>query len=1118
MTDTHDSRAISRREFLAASGATVAALTLPGISPLRGQHSAARAVSGPAARVIPFNTGWLFGEWKDSGVDPDFDDSDFATVTLPHTVTRLSWRNWDPTSWERRWLYRKHFDASIIPPGLRVFLDFDAAMTASAVVVNGVEVGGRNGGYLPFQCEITDVLRTSGENVVAVTLDSRFNIDVPPDRPQPYTSDSVDFWQPGGVYRDVTLRAVPRIYIADVFAKPVDVLDPARRRLIVQVDLDAGVVPAEACELQVTLLDGSRAVSVSRLPVTLVAAGRAAFTVTLTQLSDILLWDVDRPKLYTVRVRLDIGGRPIHEYDTRIGFREARFTLDGFFLNGRRVKLFGVNRHQFFPFAGGAMPWRVQRRDAEIIRWELNCNFVRCSHYPQSEAFLNACDELGLMVWEEIPGWGYFGDTAWQAAAERDVREMILRDRNHPSIIVWGCMPNEAGNHPTQYNAWNALAHALDDSRPTGGDDHGFGRGAAAFEFDVYSHHDYSHHIGPDGHQVPDLKAPVDAANKPYLVCEAVGTLSGPAKYYRRTDPQWIQQGQALAHARVHEIAHSDDRYCGLAAWSGFDYESNKGNVYQGIKFTGVVDLFREPKPGAAIYRAQVDPRIRPVIEPAFYWDFSPTSPANSLSAAMICSNMDRLELFVDGEHFATARPDIANYGHLPYPPFFVDLTSVSGNGSPELRIDGYLGSKKVMSRSFSSDPRTDRLFVTSDDEELIADGDDATRVVFRAVDRYGAPRPYVTGDVTVTISGPAVVIGDNPFSFADAGGVGAVWLRTIPNSPGIVRVRVVHPTLGVGETALRIRPAVPGGRPTPYAELTLGPVPVVAVGGENTTIHLTLTNRGRPSLTDVEVTLEAPSEWRVQTSHATHFASISPDHSVSTSWRVAAPSAAKVGSYPVVARARYRGAGQRGVAVAETPFVIAYPSLAAAFNNSGISDDSNVDEADFDGVGNSYSAEALAAAGFRPGSRIIRDGIAFTWPDVRSGEPDNVLADGQVIVVRGQGSKLGVLGASSSADVTGTGVVYFSDGTSQEFTLTLDNYWYPPSTSDNTVLVALPYVNSQGIGGRPRGQRQHTVYVFFTAVELGSSKPVEAVALPRGGAAQTGRITGMHIFSIGVG
>jgi beta-galactosidase len=171
----------------------------------------------------------------------------------------------------------------------------------------------------------------------------------------------------------------------------------------------------------------------------------------------------------------------------------------------------------------------------------------------------------------------------------------------------------------------------------------------------------------------------------------------------------------------------------------------------------------------------------------------------------MICSNMESLEIYVGGAHHATVTPDTANYGHLPYPPSFADFTSLAGASHPELRIDGYLGGIKVASRQFSSDPAADWLLLAADDAELIGDGADETRVVFRAVDAYGAPRPYVGAQVQLSVHGPATLVGDNPFDFAGAGGVGAAWVRTLPNSPGIVTVRASHPLLGSAAVTIRI-------------------------------------------------------------------------------------------------------------------------------------------------------------------------------------------------------------------------------------------------------------------------------------------------------------------------
>jgi beta-galactosidase len=798
------SHGFTRRRLLTTGAAGLGAVLAWQVAGGGAARAGTGGRSGPSAAAVPFDGGWLFGAWVDGGATPGFDDGGLEPATLPHTVVPLSWESWDPATWERVWLYRKHFDAPAKADGMRVFLDFDGAVTGSTVTVNGQAMPEHLGGYLPFGVELTGLLEPTG-NVVAVELDATFNLDVPPDRPAPYVSTSVDFWQPGGIYRDVTLRVVPQVFLADVFAKPVQVLDAAARQVEVECTIDAATVPAGDVTVAVELRDGNRRITSTTVPATVSGTGQVSVTATLTGLAGITLWDLDTPKLYDVVATLSVGGAAVHDYGTRIGFREAVFQLDGFFLNGKRVKLFGLNRHQFFPFAGGALPARVQRKDAEILRTDLNCNMVRCSHYPQSEAFLDACDELGLMVWEEAPGWGYLGDDAWKQLVVRDVGDMVRRDRNHPSVIVWGARLNETDDDTDLYTATQQAAKQLDDSRPTVGAMAGR-HDTTDYQQDVFSQNDYSTVTAPDGTLQPTLMSP--RTDLPYMVSEAIGTLSGPAKYYRRTDTQQVQQSQATAHAQVHDIVAGDDAYCGLLAWSGYDYDSGSGNIFQGVKYTGVIDLFRVPKPGAALYQAHVDPAVRPVIQPAFYWDFGPTSPVNQLDRATIWSNLDRLEVYVGGTHFATATPDTTDFPHLPYPPSIVDFTGVDGSGNPELRIDGYLGSTRVASRSYSSDPAGDKLVASVDDQQLTGDGSDATRVVFRVLDKYRQPRPYVTGDVTLSVHGPAVLLGDNPFPFGDTGGVGAVWLRTLPHSPGTVKLTVTHDTLGSATVSVTVTPS----------------------------------------------------------------------------------------------------------------------------------------------------------------------------------------------------------------------------------------------------------------------------------------------------------------------
>jgi beta-galactosidase len=735
---------------------------------------------------------WLFGQYVPGCTGPDFDDSRMTPVTVPHCVAPLSWQRWDPTSWEDLWVYRQHFDAPAALRSGRAFLRLEGVLSTATVYVNGTRVGAGEGGYLPLTCELTGLLRATG-NVVAVTVDGRWRQDVPPDVPRFARPSAIDFYQPAGIYRPVTLSAAPKTYVSDVFAQPVSVLTPDRG-LTVRCELNTSVPVTDEVRVSVGVSQGGPVLSTSSVTMDGLPRGTTTVALGLTGLGAIRLWDVDDPALCDVTVTLDVGGLRAHQRSVRTGFRDARFTDEGFFLNGRRLKLFGVNRHQWYPYVGGAMPDRVQRRDAQILKDELNCNMVRCSHYPQSTAFLDACDELGILVWEEIPGWDYVGDKAWRDRIVQDVHDMVVRDRNHPSVIVWGTRVNETLGQLDLYERTDLLAQQLDPSRPCTGAVAG-SRGyrsplypVAAGGSTVFSFNDYSRLPWP-GAPAP-LRPP--RTGVPYLVSEAVGTLVGPPSY-RRTDSVAVQRAQALLHAWVHGRAASDDRYCGLLAWCGFDYPSGWYHSVHGVKYPGVVDFFRIPKLGAAFYRAQVDPAVRAVIEPAFYWDFSRHAPGAN---AMIWSNCERLKVYVGDTHRHTLLPQRALFPHIAYPPFVADLT-VPRHTMPELRIDGYVGGRLAARRRFSADPRLDRLSFVADDAALNADGQDMTRLVVRAVDRYGAQRPYVTGSVSFAIDGPGVLVGDDPFDVEAAGGAGAVWVRTMRGLTGRVTVSATHPVLG---------------------------------------------------------------------------------------------------------------------------------------------------------------------------------------------------------------------------------------------------------------------------------------------------------------------------------
>jgi beta-galactosidase len=509
---------ISRRDFIRTCAATATLTSVPilGGWDANGQPSSGKR--GPATRTFSLDQNWLFGgKFHAAAANPGFDDISSAQVTLPHCVTPLSWQKWDPTTWEDVWIYRRHFARPDGFVGNRAFLHFDRVMTAATPTFNGHTLEKHLGGYLPFRREVTSLIKES--NVLSVEVDSRW-MSVPP-AGSPKGVSSVDYLLPGGINGSVNLHIVPQVFISDVFAKPVDVLD-ANRHLEITCTIDAGAIFPGQFHLTASLWSHSKMVARTTKSLGIEKTGESNAVLTLTDLRDIMLWDVSAPHLYDLVVTLSHNNEPLHDYRTRVGFREACFKLDGFYLNGKRLQLFGLDRHELYPYVGYAMPNRVLRRDAEILRHDFNCNIVRCSHYPQSEAFLDACDELGLMVWEETPGWQYIGDERWQDLTVSDVKEMVRRDRNRPSVVIWGVRINESRNDPAFYQRTREAAKALDDSRPTSGTmtPSSLKNWRTEWHQDVFAFDDY--HRASDGGV--GIMEPLPGV--PYMIAESVGQFN----------------------------------------------------------------------------------------------------------------------------------------------------------------------------------------------------------------------------------------------------------------------------------------------------------------------------------------------------------------------------------------------------------------------------------------------------------------------------------------------------------------------------------------------------------------------------------------------------------------
>jgi beta-galactosidase len=784
-------RPMDRRDFLKTTGTLLAASALPGASAFSGERGA------QGRSILPINRNWRYHPSRVAGAEsPRFDDSAFERVVVPHANIRAPWHNFDDKDYEFVSTYRRRFRLPSDAEGKRVFVDFEGVMTASTVWINGVSLGEYKGGFTPFSFELTPHLRHKEENVLVVQVDSTERSDIPP------FGYEIDYMTFGGIYREVALRIVPPTYIDNIFARPINVLSSNP-----SLDVDCFLSGAAARDgqylLEAELRDGNRILAKQTVPMDASAPANTSgtvdpvtsapvyagtetrsdptrYTVSLAQLGNVQLWELDRPHLYTVHVRLLRSGHVIDEDTRHIGFREATFTDHGFSLNGKILKLRGLDRHQTFPFVGQAMPARAQRQDAKILRHNLHCNIVRTSHYPQSRHFLDCCDEIGLLVLEEIPGWQHIGDEGWKLTAIDNVGRMIRRDWNHPSIILWGVRINESKDDHDFYTHTNALAHALDNTRQTGGI-----RNFAASEFleDVFT--------------INDFGFPLRKPNHPrYLNTEFVGHTF-PTK---TTDDNERQREHTLRHARIHNQIASDPQYSGGVGWCAFDYNTH-ANFGSGdrICYHGVTDIFREPKPAAGFYKSQCDPAEEIVLEPAFHW--AEGDESIRFTKAVVCSNCDHLKFFtragsIEGNPWtllAELDPDRTEFSHLKHPPFILDLNKSHG-GWGDLRIDGYIDGKQVISKSLSGRGVNRRFLLLSDDLTLAADGADTTRVVLRVTDEFGAVRTYANDPILFTLDGPAELMGDNPFSLI--GGTGAVWIRAREQA-GAARLTAKHPRLG---------------------------------------------------------------------------------------------------------------------------------------------------------------------------------------------------------------------------------------------------------------------------------------------------------------------------------
>lgn len=748
---------------------------------------------------IAFNNDWLFTENFDAGFD------EAVSVRLPHTAKEIPYNYINCRDYQMVCGYRKIFTAPGDWQGKKLILRFDGAAHEATVFCNGERVGYHACGYTAFCVDITDLVRLGGENVIDVRLDTRESLNIPP------FGFVIDYLCYGGLYREVTLEIKEPEYIKEVLIE-----NTGLREIRVRIASECG-------SLVTDIVDNSGAVISS-------AVGKA-FELNVPEAE---LWSVDSPALYTARVRAMRGSECVDEKRLRFGFRTVKFKSDGFYLNGERLKIRGLNRHQSYAYVGYAMPRSVQELDAEILKNELGVNAVRTSHYPQSQHFISRCDELGLLVFTEIPGWQHIGDEDWKRQAVKNTDEMVRQYMHHPSIMLWGVRINESQDCDELYRRTNAVAHTLDSGRQTSGVR--YIEKSRLLE-DVYAYNDFSH-CGDNAGLKPKKSVTAKKHNG-YLVSECNGHMF-PTKAF---DDERHRLDHALRHAKVLDAMYADDDISGIFPWCMFDYNTHQDfGSGDGICYHGVMDMFRNPKLASAVYASQSEDKPCCVVSSSM--DIG-EHPAGDIGRVYVFTNADCVRLFKDGVFVREFAPSREEYPALPHPPVIIDdfigellitqegfdektaeavkecLLAVAKFGPSSLppkilakfarlmllkgfkfsdgvelygkyignwggeatkwRFDAVKGGKLICSVTRSPGQRVHLEVSTSKTQLCEGDTYDAAAVRIRAVDEYGNLAPYWQEPVILKCAGPIVLIGPEIISLK--GGSGGCYVKTCGSS-----------------------------------------------------------------------------------------------------------------------------------------------------------------------------------------------------------------------------------------------------------------------------------------------------------------------------------------------
>ncbi len=574
------------------------------------------------------NFNWQFKRFNKDNITGFTGES----IDIPHNAVAIPKAYFDEKITHNVFSYGKTFNHTR-KKNTRTFLRFEGVMSKATLHVNAQLIGTHIGGYTTFELEITEALQ-EGENVIHLTVDSNPTSDHPP------FGHVIDYLTYSGIYREVTLIERPLSFIERTL------IDGNKNTL--NILLYPKNITKETA-LKIEVFDQGTSVITIEETIT----NQEVKTINIPH--SLTLWSLENPKLYKAVITLD----GIKQESVRFGVRTLSVDKNQFYLNNEPIFLRGLNRHQSYPYSGYAMPKNAQYEDAEILKYELGCTMVRSSHYPPSKHFLDRCDEIGLLVFTELPGWQHIGDETWKNHALNDLKSLVLTDYNHPSIAIIGTRINESIDDDDFYTKTRDLVKSIDTTRPTGGVR--FFKKSSLLE-DIYTLNDFSHRGTNRG---LEKKSKATKTTNPYLITEYNGHMF-PTKPFD-AEPRRIEH--AKRHFKVLDEAYRQKGIMGAIGWCMNDYNTHKEfGSNNRICFHGVNDMNRNPKYASAVYASQ---RMKPYLKVLSMMHIGDLDHGE-LKEVIVATNLDAVDVYKNDELIGRFTPS-KQYKSLPYPPVIIN-------------------------------------------------------------------------------------------------------------------------------------------------------------------------------------------------------------------------------------------------------------------------------------------------------------------------------------------------------------------------------------------------------------------------------------------------------------